>query len=60
MSCLELCMVCEARQREEQTQFTVVIFRGTELLQGVETLDCFLHGELQLKKHEVHFRPSHR
>lgn len=43
-------MVCEARQREEQTQFAVVIFRGTELLQGVETLDCFLHGELQLKQ----------
>lgn len=58
MSCLELCMVCEARQREEQTQFTVVIFRGTELLQGVETLDCFLHGQLQLKKHEAHFRVS--
>lgn len=50
ISCLELCMVCEARQREEQTQFAVVIFRGTELLQGVETLDCFLHGELQLKQ----------
>lgn len=43
-------MVCEAREREEQTQFAVVIFRGTELLQAMETLDCLLHGELQLKK----------
>lgn len=55
MSCLELCMVCEARQRKEQTQFAVVIFRGTELLQGMETLDCLLHGELQLKKREICF-----
>lgn len=43
-------MVCEARQSEEQTQFAVVIFGGTELLQGMETLDCFLHCELQLEK----------
>lgn len=41
-------MVREARQREQQTQFAVVVFRRTELLQGMETLDCFLHGELQL------------
>lgn len=51
-------MVCEARQRKEQTQFAVVIFRGAEFLQGMETLDCFLHGELQLKKHEIYFRMS--
>lgn len=51
-------MVCEARQREEQTQFAVVIFRGAELLQGMETLDCFLHGELQLKNMNFFFRLS--
>ena len=56
ITCLELGVVCEARQREQQTQFAVVVFRGTELLQGVETLDCFLHGELQLQKHEIFFR----
>lgn len=49
-TCLELCVVSEARQREEQTQLAVVVFRGAELLQGVETLDRLLHGELQLKK----------
>lgn len=47
-SCLELSMVCEARQCEEQTQFTVVFFRGAELLQSMEALDCFLHGKLHL------------
>lgn len=46
--CLELCMVGEARQREEQTQFAVVVFGGAELLQGVQTLHSLLHGELQL------------
>lgn len=42
-------MVGEARQREEQTQFAVVIFGGAELLQGVQTLNSLLHGELQLR-----------
>lgn len=46
---LELGVVGEARQCEEQTQFAVIVFSGTELLQSVETLHCFLHGELQLK-----------
>lgn len=48
-------MVGEARQREEQTQFAVVIFGGTELLQAVQTLNSLLHGELQLKMHEKYF-----
>lgn len=42
-------MVGEARQREQQTQFAVVIFGGAELLQGVQTLNSLLHSELQLK-----------
>lgn len=41
-------MVGEARQREEQTQFAVVVFGGAELLQGVQTLHGLLHSELQL------------
>lgn len=53
-SCLELGVVCESRQREEQTQFAVVIFRWAEFLQGMETLHCLLHGELQLKKKKRH------
>lgn len=52
-------MVCETRQSEEQTQFAVVIFRGTELLQGMETLDCFLHGELQLKNKKRNVFQTH-
>lgn len=42
-------MVGEARQREEQAQFAVVVFGGAELLQGVQTLNSLLHGELQLE-----------
>lgn len=44
----ELSMVGEAWQCEEETQFAVVLFRWTKLLQSVEALDCFPHGELQL------------
>lgn len=47
-------MICEARECEEQTQLAVVVFRRTELLQGVEAFDSFLHGELQLKTHEIY------
>ena len=43
-------MVGEAWQGEQQTQFAVVVLAGAELLQGVETLDGLLHGELQLKR----------
>lgn len=46
-------MIGETRQGEEQTQFAVFVFRRTELLQGMETLDCFLHRELQLKHTEI-------
>lgn len=53
-------MVGEARQREEQTQFAVVIFGGTELLQGVQTLNGLLHGELQLKKCMKNILKQHR
>lgn len=52
-SCLELGVVCESRQSEEQTQLAVVIFRWAELLQGMETLHCLLHGELQLLKKDI-------
>ena len=41
-------MVGEARQGEEQTQLAVVVLGRAVLLQTVETLDCLLHGELQL------------
>lgn len=47
--CLKLSVVGETRQGEEQTQFAVVVFRRTELLEGMETLDRLLHCELQLK-----------
>lgn len=45
----ELCVVGEAWQGEEETKLAVVVFGRTELLQTVKTLDCRLHGKLQLK-----------
>ena len=47
-------MVGEPGQGEQQTQLAVVVLTGTELLQGVETLDGLLHGELQLERTNVH------
>lgn len=44
----EFCVVGEARQGEEQTKLAVVVLGRAVLLQTVETLDCLLHGELQL------------
>lgn len=52
-------MVGEARQSEEQAQLAVVIFGGAELLQGVQTFNSFLHGELQLETQGSRESKSH-
>lgn len=46
---LELGVVTEARQRQEEAQLAVVVFRRAEMLQAVEAPDRLLHGELQLQ-----------
>lgn len=46
----KLSVVGEARQRQEKTELTVIVFGWTKLFQSMETLHGFLHGQLQLRE----------